>query len=170
MQKTNIKLSLGTDNNLIIISTDEETQTITLDMVNKLCGDFFTEDPDIIEWIYSELCGDFVVCCITTAKGQGGLVFVWNIKEKCFVHYSNGEFAIKATIYKHNVYVLRLVSYWGVKPHLCLDYCPLGTLTINNKSSEITLDEQIAYNLTEDPDDYVITFDNSYPAVKIKND
>ena len=88
---------------------------------------------------------------------------------KQIIHYSNGCFAIKAAIHNDMVYVLRLVSYWGVKAHLEFDYCVLGTKSCEIEPTSIPLPEEIANSLVDDFNDYEISFDNNnQPNVIIK--
>ena len=147
---SNIKISLGKRDVIFIIHLNEIKQEITLDMIKR---------------IWHENIG-----CITASKGQDGVVFVWNTNTQQFIHYSNGEFAVKVSIHNNNVYILREVSYWGVKAHLQLDYCPLNTTDRNNNTTKVELSEETEYQLANDPDDYVIVFDGDMPTVKVSNE
>ncbi len=93
-----------------------------------------------------------------------------NTNTQQFIHYSNGEFAVKVSIHNNNVYILREVSYWGVKAHLQLVYCPLNTTDRNNNTTKVELSEETEYQLANDPDDYVIVFDGDMPTVKVSNE
>ena len=43
-------------------------------------------------------------------------------------------------------------AYWGVKTHLKLDCCPLGTTSLGSEVTEIDLDDNTAFNLSSNPD------------------
>lgn len=97
-------------------------------------------------------------------------MFVWDTVAQIIIHYSDGRYAVKAAIHDNKVYVLRVVSYWGVTAHLELDYCTLGTMEEDNSTVEISLGEKTAHNLTNNPADYAFEFDdNNMPIVTIKN-
>ena len=165
---SNIKISLGKRDVIFIIHLNEIKQEITLDMIKRIWHENIEEID--VEYMYAEPFGSFVAGCITASKGQDGVVFVWDTNTQQFIHYSNGEFAVKISINNNNVYILREVSYWGVKAHLQLDYCPLNTTDRNNNTTKVELSEETEYQLANDPDDYVIVFDGDMPTVKVSNE
>ena len=97
------------------ISINEQHQEITLDMLKDIWHDISGGERQDIEYINAEIYGGFVVCCASVAQGQDGIVFIWDTDKQKIVHYSDGKFAVKATIHDDKVYVLRVVSHWGVK-------------------------------------------------------
>lgn len=163
-----IKISFGDGNTLIDITVKEEHQALTLDMLKEIWHDISEFERHDIEYINAEVCGELVVCCVTTAQGQGGIVFIWDTEQRKIVHYSNGKFAVKAAVHDNKVYVLREVSCWGVTAHLELDYCDLGAMSEDNSVTSIKLDEAVSSRLANSPDDYIIDFDGSTPVIKIK--
>lgn len=163
-----IVLVLGEGDVLLKISEEGNNYPISFDMLKSACPDMPDLGPEDIEHIYAEVCNANVVCCITTAQGQGGVVFVWDTKTQDFIHFSDGEYAVKATIHDQNVYVLRQVSYWGTTAHLTLDYCPLGTQMADKAYTEIPLDKSTSETLSPDPADYEIIFNGEVPTVRIK--
>ena len=165
---SNIKISLGKRDVIFIIHMIDSKQEITLDMIKRIWHENIEEID--VEYLYAEPFGSFVFGCITASKGQDGVVFVWDTNTQQFIHYSNGEFAVKGSIHNNNVYILREVSYWGVKAHLQLDFCPLNTTDRNNNTTKVELSEETEYQLANDPDDYVIVFDGDMPTVKVSNE
>ena len=165
---SNIKISLGKRDVIFIIHLNEIKQEITLDMIKRIWHENIEEID--VEYLYAEPFGSFVFGCITASKGQDGVVFVWDTNTQQFIHYSNGEFAVKVSIHNNNVYILREVSYWGVKAHLQLDYCPLNTTDRNNNTTKVELSEETKYQLANNPDDYIIVFDGDMPTVKVSNE
>ena len=168
MYGKNIALLPGEGDVLLDVSVEGNNYPISFDMLKSTCPDMQDLGPEDIEHIYAEVCDANVVCCITTAQGQGGVVFVWDTKTQNFVHFSDGEYAVKATIYDQNVYVIRQVSYWGTTAHLTLDYCPLGTQMADKAYKEIPLDESTSENLSPDPADYEIIFNGEVPTVRVR--
>lgn len=108
----------------------------------------------------------YVVCWAYVAQGQGGIVFVWDTDKKEVVHYSNGEFAIKACLHDNKIYTLRLVSYWGVKTNLKLDYCEFGTKSEGNEGIEVMTEIKMSNN-ADNFDNYLFEFDGD-GAVSIR--
>jgi hypothetical protein len=159
-----IRFDFGNGSELIKIAIGETIQVITFDQLKEIWKDLEDVDPQeaevVIEYINADVYDDKVVCCAYVSEGQGGIVFVWDTSSKQIIHYSNGCFAIKAAIHNDMVYVLRLVSYWGVKAHLEFDNCKLGTKSCEVEPTIIPLPEEIANNLADDFDDYEISFDN----------
>ena len=162
-----IKLELGEGNVLLRVVTENQIQTVSFPMLNAACPYALNLDSESLEYINAEVCGKYVVCCVTTAQGQGGLVFVWDTEAQVFIHFSNGEFAVKAVLHNQNVYVLRQISYWGVRAHLRLDYCTLGTKTPDSVFTEIPLDKDTSENLSADPANYEIIFDGETPIIRV---
>ena len=165
---TPIKIAIGNGNTLIDITVNEEHQEITLDMLKGIWSDIADGNRADIEHISAEVCGELVVCCVTVSQGQGGIVFVWNTNEQKITHYSDGRFAVKAAVHDNKVYVLRVVSYWGVAAHLELDYCDLGTMSEENSVTPIELDEATSSNLASSPADYIIAFEGDTPVIRLK--
>ena len=165
---SNIKISLGKRDVIFIIHMIDSKQEITLDMIKRIWHENIEEID--VEYLYAEPFGSFVFGCITASKGQDGVVFVWDTNTQQFIHYSNGEFAVKVSINNNNVYILREVSYWGIKAHLQLDFCPLNTMDRNNNTTKVELSEETEYQLANNPDDYVIVFDGERPTVKVSNE
>lgn len=170
MTVKNISLTAGEGNVLLEIIVKGDKQIITLDAINAISSNMPELDPDDVEYVDASVSGENVIGCVTTAQGQGGLVFVWDTTQQKFIHFSNGEYAVKAVIHKQKFYVLRMVSYWGVEAHLELDYCPLGTMSEDSPLTDVTLDDQTAYSLAKRPSDYEIVFDNDVPVISIRKD
>lgn len=164
---TPIKISLGNGNTIIDITVKEEHQEITLDMLKEIWHDI--SDSKDIEYINAEIFGEYVVCCASVSQGQGGIVFIWDTKQRKIVHYSNGEFAVKAAVHDNKVYVLREVSCWGVTAHLELDFCDFGTMSEESSLTPIKLDEAVSSRLANSPADYIIEFNGNTPVIKLKN-
>ena len=164
-----IKISLGDGNTLIDITVKEEHQTVTFDMLKEIWHDISGCESRDIEYINADVFCVYVVCCASVSQGQGGIVFVWDTEQRKIVHYSNGEFAVKAAVHDNKVYVLREVSCWGVTAHLELDYCDFGTMSEENSVTPLKLDEDISSRIATSPDDYIIEFDNNNPIIKLKS-
>ena len=164
-----INIAVGSDNTIMDISANGQHQYVTLDMLKEIWNDIADGNRADIEYINAEVSDDFVICCLTVSQGQGGIVFVWDTDKQKIVHYSDGKYAVRAVINDNKVYVLRVVSYWGVTAHLELDYCDFGTMAEDNSTVTISLDENTSQNLTNNLADYIIEFDdNNIPIVKIK--
>ena len=168
MDEEKIKIALGQKETLLDISINEQHQEITLDMLKDIWHDISDGERQDIEYINAGIYGEFVICCASVAQGQGGIVFIWDTDKQKIAHYSDGRFAVKATIHDNKVYVLRVVSYWGVTAHLELDYCDLGTMSEENSVTPIELDEATSSNLTNSPADYIIDFEGDTPVIKFK--
>lgn len=81
------------------------------------------------EWgTVESLDDENIIGILTTGSDQGGVVFIWNIKEEKFVHISEGAYAIGALLVNEKVYTLRYVHYWGVKDYIAWGETPLNTL------------------------------------------
>lgn len=159
-----IKLALGDKNIMFIIDVDGEKQVIDNKILESIWSDDFYLDEDKKE-IYLENCGagvygKYVVCWAYIAEGQGGIVFVWDTDKKEVVHYSNGAFVIKACLHNNKVYVLRLISYWGVEAHLELDYCEFGTKSENSNDIKVETELKMNNENIFNPDNYLFEFDN----------
>ena len=159
MSNSTITISIGKNGTLLDISVRGNQQAITLDMLKGIWKNISVDELSDIEYFNAEVYNNYIVCCVTVSQGQGGIVFVWDTQEQIFIHYSNGEFAVKAVINNNKVYVLRQVAYWGVTAHLELDYCPLGTMAEDNEVTGISLDENTKFHLANNPDNYSIYFD-----------
>lgn len=170
MSNSAIKISIGKGDTLLDISVNGTHQAITLDMLKGIWKNISEDELSDIEYSNAEVYNNYIVCCVTVAQGQGGIVFVWDTQAQKFIHYSNGEFAVKAVIQNNKVYVLRQVAYWGVTAHLELDYCPLGTIAEDNEITGISLDENTKFHLANNPDNYAIYFDGDIPTIKIENE
>ena len=68
------------------------------------------------------------------------------------------------------VFVLRQIAYWGVKTHLKLDCCPLGTTSLGSEVTEIDLDDNTAFNISSNPDSYIIKIDDDIPIIGIRDE
>ena len=174
MKKADIRFDFGSGSDILKIFVGGTIQVITFDLLKTIWKDLDDVDSHeaevVIEYINAAVFDDKVVCCAYVSEGQGGMVFVWDTSLKQIIHYSNGCFAIKAAIHNDLVYVLRLVSYWGVKAHLEFDYCKLGTKSCEVESTTIPLSEETANNLADNYDDYEISFDNNdQPRIIIKD-
>lgn len=153
-------ISIGNGNTLLTIKTENSEQIITMDMLRPIWHDISNGSRDDIEYLSADLYDDLLVCCAYVSQGQGGIVFVWDTSKEKIVHYSDGNFAVKAAINNDIVYVLRMVSFWGQEAHLEMDCCPLGTMEEDNDVSAVELDEETAHLLINDPQNYVIEFDS----------
>lgn len=166
---TPIKIALGNGNAIIDIIVEEQHQVITLDMLKEIWRDISECERQDIEYINAEIFGEYAVCCASVSQGQGGIVFIWDTDQKKIVHFSDGRFAVKAAIHDTKVYVLRVVSYWGVTAHLELDYCDFGTMSEESSVTPIELDETVSSCLANSPDDYIIDFEGDNSVIKLKN-
>lgn len=170
MSNSSITISLGKGDILLDVSVSGKQQTITLEMLKGIWKNISEDELSNIEYFNAEVYNKYVIGCVTVAQGQGGIVFVWDTQTQNFIHQSNGEFAVKAVIHNNKVYVLRQVAYWGVTAHLELDYCPLGTMAEDNEVTGISLDENTKFHLANNPDNYMIHFDDDIPTIKIENE
>ncbi len=152
----------------IRVIADGREQSITSEMLQSACPDLPAMAQEDIEYIHAEVCGRYVVGCMTTAQGQGGLVFVWDTEAQQVIHVSDGEYAVRAAVHDHKVYTLRQVSFWGVRAHLRLDFCPLGSRLPDIVYTEIPLDQSVSEDLSADPADYEIVFDGEAVRVSVK--
>ena len=164
-----VSVLYGKDNILLEISANGTHQQITFDMLRGIWNDISEGTTDDIEYLHAVVCEKYVICCSFVAQGQGGIVFVWDTDIQQIVHYSDGRFALTATIHNNKVYILRDVHYWGVKSHLELDFCNFGTMSIDNDVTQIELDEETANSFSDSFIEYKITFDeNNYPVINKK--
>lgn len=170
MSNSAITISIGKGDILLDISVSGKQQTITLEMLRDIWENISEDELSYIEYFNAEVYNNYIVGCVTVSQGQGGIVFVWDTQTQKFIHYSNGEFAVKAVIRNNTVYVLRQVTYWGITAHLELDYCPLGTMSEDNEVTGISLDENTKFHLANNPDNYAISFDSDIPTIKIENE
>lgn len=170
MSTANIKLSLGTKPNLLMITDNEEQQIITVDMLKNIWDNLSDDEISDIEYFNAEVCNEYVIGCVTVSQGQGGIVFIWDTQSENFIHYSNGDYAVKAVIHNNMVFVLRQIAYWGVKTHLKLDCCPFGTTSLGSEVTEIDLDDNTAFNLSSNPDSYIIKIDDDIPIIGIRDE
>lgn len=174
MENTKFSFDFGSGSDILKIHVGDTIQVITFEHLKNIWRDLDDVEPNeaenVIEYIHAAVYGDKVVCCAYVAEGQGGIVFVWDTSTEQIIHYSYGAFAIQAAIHNDMVYVLRAVSYWGVKPHLKFDYCKLGTKSCEVDPITIPLPEEIANNIANDFNDYEISFDNNdQPRIILKS-
>lgn len=170
MSKANIKLSLGTKPNFLMITDNGKQQIITVDMLKNIWDNLSEDEISDIEYLNAKVYNEYVIGCVTVSQGQGGIVFIWDTQSEKFIHYSNGDYAVKAVIHNNMVFVLRQIAYWGVETHLKLDCCPLGTTSLDNQVTEIDLDENTAFSLSSNPDSYMIKIDEDIPIIGIRNE
>ena len=163
------KISHRNGNTLIDITVKEDHQALTFDMLKEIWHDISDCESQDIEYINADVFGKYIVCCVSVSQGQGGIVFIWDTEQRKIVHYSNGEFAVKAAIHENKVYVLREVSCWGVTAHLELDCCDFGIMSEENSVTPLKLDEDISSRIATSTDDYIIEFDNNNPVIKLKS-
>lgn len=156
--------------NILSINLNGIVQSITIDMIKSIWQGVSDDELEYIEYVDAEVCDNLVSCCITVASGQGGIVFVWDVTKKQFVHYSNGEFAVKVKVYNQHIYILREISYWGVKAHLRLDVCPLGIKSMDESGVEIPLDDEMKFKLADNGDNYFIDLCDGSPMVRISHE
>lgn len=174
MGNANIRFDFGSGSDILKIYVGDTIQVITFEHLKNIWSDLNDVEPDeaeiVIEYVYAGVYGEMVACCACVSEGQGGIVFVWDTSKEQIIHYSYGTFAIQAAIHNDMVYVLRAVSYWGVKPHLEFDYCKLGTKSCEVDPITIPLPEEIANNIAHDFNNYEISFDNNdQPKIIIKH-
>lgn len=159
-----IKLTLGDKNNIFTIDIDGEKQIINNCVLESFWSDDFYIDEDkkeiYLENYGAEVYGKYVVCWAYIAQGQSGIVFVWDTDKKEVVHYSNGDFVIKACLHNNKVYVLRMVSHWGVKAYLELDYCKFGTKSENSENTKIETELKMNDKNIFNPDNYLFDFED----------
>ena len=156
--------------NILSINLNGIVQSITIDMIKSIWRGVSDDELEYIEYVDAEVFDNLVSCCITVASGQGGIVFVWDVTKKQFVHYSNGEFAVKVRVYNQHVYILREISYWGVKAHLRLDICPLGIKSMDESGLEIPLDNEMKFKLADNDESYFIDLCDGSPMVRISHE
>ncbi|WP_407720811.1 hypothetical protein [Ruminococcus sp. JE7B6] len=156
--------------NILNIHANGIVQSITIDMIKSIWRGVSDDELEYIEYVDAEVFDNLVSCCITVASGQGGIVFVWDVTKKQFVHYSNGEFAVKVKVYNQHIYILREISYWGVKAHLRLDICPLGIKSMDESGLEIPLDDEMKFKLADNGDNYFIDLCDGSPMVRISHE
>ena len=156
--------------NILSINANGIVQSITIDMIKSIWRGVSDDELEYIEYVDAEVFDNLVSCCITVASGQGGIVFVWDVTKKQFVHYSNGEFAVKVRVYNQHVYILREISYWGVKAHLRLDVCPLGIKSMDESGVEIPLDDEMKFKLADNVESYFIDLCDGTPMVRISHE
>ena len=156
--------------NILSINLNGIVQSITIDMIKSIWQGVSDDELEYIEYVDAEVFDNLVSCCITVASGQGGIVFVWDVTKKQFVHYSNGEFAVKVRVYNQHVYILREISYWGVKAHLRLDICPLGIKSMDESGLEIPLDNEMKFKLADNDESYFIDLCDGSPMVRISHE
>ena len=164
LSKKMIKVDFGNKNIMLVIDANGEKQVIDNKVLESIWSDDFYLNDDkkelYLENSGAEVYGKYVVCWAYIAQGQGGIVFVWDTDKKEVVHYSNGEFVVKACLHDNKIYTLRLVSYWGVKAHLELDYCEFGTKSEESENIEVETELEMSNNRFFNPDDYFFEFDS----------
>lgn len=164
-----ISLELGKGNVMLIISVNREKQIIDDKGLTSFWSDNIYLDEEGKE-MYLENCGAkvfgrYVVCWAYIAQGQGGIVFVWDTESKSVVHFSNGNFAEKAELHDNKVYVLRYVSYWGVKAHFELDCCEFGVKSESNESASVNFTIQLSDNEPFSFDKYCFVYNEDDSVV-----
>ena len=159
-----IKVDFGKKNIMLVIDADGEKQIIDNTVLKSIWSDDFYLNDDkkelYLENSGAEVYGKYVVCWAYVTPGQGGIVFVWDTNKMEIVHYSNGEFVIKACLHDNKIYVLRLISYWGVQAHLKLDCCEFGTKSEDSEDIEIETELKMSNDRFFNPDDYFFEFDS----------
>ena len=157
-------INLQFDDECIILNIEDEKtgKAICIDVLDavKKCWKQADEyEVYDIEYVDASVYGNYVAFCVTVAQGQGGIVFVWDMKKSEIVHYSNGEFALRSFLHNDRVYVLREVSYWGCPWHLEVDYCPFGTKSETEEVIDVEVIE--GEKLSADkPSKYCLIFEN----------
>lgn len=159
-----IKIEYGNKNIMFIIDIDEERQVIDNKVLESIWSDDFYLNDDKKELYFensgAEVYGKYVVCWAYVAQGQGGIVFVWDTDKKEVVHYSNGDFVVKACLHDNKIYTLRLVSYWRVQAHLKLGYCEFGTKSEDSEDIKVETELKMSNNRFFNPDNYFFEFDS----------
>lgn len=159
-----IKIEYGNKNIMFIIDIDEERQVIDNKVLESIWIDDFYLNDDKKELYFensgAEVYGKYVVCWAYVAQGQGGIVFVWDTDKKEVVHYSNGDFVVKACLHDNKIYTLRLVSYWRVQAHLKLGYCEFGTKSEDSEDIKVETELKMSNNRFFNPDNYFFEFDS----------
>lgn len=112
-----------------------------------------------------------VVMRLVVARGQGGIVFVWDAIKKRIVHLCNGDYSIKACVVLDKVFILRLVANYGKDACLHLDYYTFGIMDAydHESSVEIPINIQLDNDSTFEENDYILEFDGENLIVGYKN-
>ena len=87
----------------------------------------------------------YIIANITTACGQGGIIFVWDLEQKTVVCCFESEYCVDFTFQNKEIYSLHYVSRWGVSPYFQLRTTKLETGKSDVLSIELPFDSTI-YN------------------------
>ncbi len=63
-------------------------------------------------------------------------------------------------MHDNKIYILRLISYWGVKAHLKLGYCEFGNKSEDSEDIEVKTERKISNHWFFNSDDYFFEFDS----------
>lgn len=144
-------------NDLLQYSVDGITNTIPLSAFQKHWAYASSED---IEGGSAYASGAYIVGFVTTASGQGGIVFVWNTATKKLEHISEGAYTIAVLLHDDIVYNLCCVMNYSTPAHFLLCKSAFGTM---DAYAEVTIiDHECSYSI----DDY----NGSYGSVKLLAD
>lgn len=74
--------------------------------------------------------GEWIVGIMLTANAQGGIIFIWDCKQKKLIHISNGSYTYSVLVYDNTVYGLSVVSNFVTPAHFELTKCKLNTMDV----------------------------------------
>lgn len=106
---------------------------------SDLSGYWEYAKEDYFESGTAEESNDYIIGTITTASGQGGIVYVWNKLENKLIHISDGAFAVSSALIDNSVYLLRFISSWGKRGRFAVTKTPFGVLN-SEEEGEIVAD------------------------------
>ena len=90
----------------------------------------YSNEEDVEEAILQPMSDGNILGILTTAQGQGGIVFIWDTLRDIPVHLSEVSYAIAATVFDDKVFALRYIRYWGIEPHAMLSSAPLNAVDL----------------------------------------
>ena len=64
------------------------------------------------------------------SKCSGGIIFIWDCKQKKLIHISDGSYTYSLLVYDNTVYGLSVVSNFVTPAHFELTKCKLNTMYV----------------------------------------
>ena len=130
--------------------------------------EYATEDD--FERGSARIFGNKILFTIITAKGQGGIVVLWNAETRKIEHISDACFTLAFDMDEHYIYFLKDVCYWGMKANLQIWKIPLGCMDAWKEADRVNTTKLPSADFTiQDDDTFSIKKRNQQFELKIKN-
>jgi hypothetical protein len=77
----------------------------------------WTYADDYVEYVSASSVGPYLVLCATVSDGQGGVIAIWNAKEREWIQVIEATYVVTAMVFPEHGRLLSLhhVSYFGPK-------------------------------------------------------